>query len=102
MVVAGSRPPSFVVGSGTALLLRRRNLGIAGELAVDTRHALDLALGRKALVEAFHPESPRLLGPRREALFPAFDPPVGGLRVFAGEIGANAQPRLPRDSARDH
>src|SRR6185436_9143225 len=66
-----------------ALAAAGLHLGEAAELAGDAVH---LALGGEALVEALVAEGARLLGPGGEALGPALDSPVDGLRVFSREI----------------
>src|SRR5512134_1532072 len=85
--------------SGLALDL---DLGRLGELAVDARHALDLALRREPLVEALRAEAAHHLGPRREPVLPARDAAGLGLGVVAREVGAHAHQRLDRHRLGDH
>src|SRR3954454_11994817 len=72
------------------------------EVAVDARHALDLALGGKALVEPFLAELLRHFRPRREAALPAGEAAGFRLGVLARDVGAYAHHRLDGDGLGDH
>src|SRR5262249_32105108 len=72
------------------------------EVAVHAAHALDLAFGGKALIEAFHLERAQLVRPGAQPPFPALDPAVGRLGVLAREVGADADQRLQRHRPGDH
>src|SRR5687767_3222565 len=78
------------------------DVGHLGEVAVQPRDALDLALGGKALVEAFHAELAHALGPGGEAFLPALLAPVGGLGIGPRQVGAHPDHRLQRDRLGDH
>src|SRR5690242_15960900 len=68
--------------------------GGAQQFPVDARHALHLALGREALVEAFSPELAFLLAPGCEALGPAFQAAVLRGGVLRREVSTHADQRL--------
>src|SRR5262245_47601584 len=74
----------------------------AGEVAMDARHPLHLALGGEALVEAFVAELAGHLGPGAEALLPAADAPGFRLGVVAREVGAHAHHGLDGHRLGDH
>src|SRR6202008_3566057 len=75
------RPPYAANSRGRAVFLAFLGLDArgAGEILVDARDALDLALGGEALVEAFLAELARHLRPGAEAPFPARHAPGLGL-----------------------
>src|SRR5437868_2936530 len=63
-------------------------------------HALDLSLRRESQIEPVRLEIPNTLRPRRQALFPALDASLRGLRILFGEIGADSHHRLEHDAVR--
>src|SRR5678815_6157491 len=76
--------------------------GGAREVLVDARHALDLALGGEALVEAFLAELARHFRPGPEALLPALQAAGFRLGIVAREIGAHSHHRLDGHRLGDH
>src|SRR5262245_10078857 len=82
--------------------LRGLDLRRAPELAVEPRHALDLALGGEALVEALGPQLAGELAPGREAPGPARQTSVDRVGVLGREVEADAQHGLDRHRARHH
>ncbi len=59
----------------------------AGQFAVDAGDALNLAAGGKSLVKALVAESPDLLGPGSQALFPTLNAAFGGHFPIAWSLG---------------
>src|SRR5262245_30912230 len=88
-------PPGY--SSSSSVLPRRSMPAAPGEVAVDARDALDLALGGEPLVEALDAEALGQIGPRGEPLGPAPDAVVLGVGVDGGEVGADPEQRLDRD-----
>src|SRR6185436_4743751 len=86
--------------SGSGLL--DLDAGGAREVLVDARHALDLAFGGEALVEAFLAELACHFRPRPEALLPALHAAGFRLGVVARQVGAHAHHRLDGHRLGDH
>src|SRR5687768_9382070 len=93
-----TRPTARYSGSGLLGLDARG----AGEIAVDAGDALDFALRREALVEAFLLELARHLGPGTQALFPALHAPGFGLGVVARKVRAHPHHGLDGHRLGDH
>src|ERR1041385_739225 len=74
----------------------------SGEFTMDLPNPLDLALGRKALVEAVLTEVTHSFTQRIQPLPPALDPALPRLSVFRRQVCAQANYSFQRDRLRHH
>src|SRR5262245_52694154 len=96
VITRGRRPSSIV-----ALGRDRLDAEVLIDAAMHARHALDLPLGREALVETLGAEVWLELAQAAELVVPAALAIVG-IAVEALQIGADTHQGLERDGARHH